>query len=67
MIGMTRMKAVVCLSLFLVVSAVIPAEERGRGLYVDYGLGFGSVKYFSGNTKSTADHFRDDAVIGITP
>ncbi|MDR1072186.1 MAG: hypothetical protein LBL45_00715 [Treponema sp.] len=41
-------------------------EERSRGLYLDVGLGFGGVSYFSGDTKAIADQFKETADMHMT-
>jgi hypothetical protein len=56
-----RMKVVLCLFACMVVLPVVSAEERARGIYIDLGLGLGSIRYLGGNTKAIADDFNRTA------
>jgi hypothetical protein len=64
------MKAVMCLFCFAAVLSAVSAQERAdadsagersRGIYIDLGLGLGSIRYIDGDTKTIADDFNRTA------
>ncbi|MDR1231516.1 MAG: hypothetical protein LBK61_08965 [Spirochaetaceae bacterium] len=61
MYGITRTKVVLCLFVFAAVSSVASTQERTRGIYIDFGLGFGGISYLNGDTKSIVDEFKRTA------
>jgi hypothetical protein len=65
MYKVASMKVVLCLCAFLGVLAQAaandPAQERARGIYIDFGLGLGGIRYLGGDTQKIADGFNHTA------